>query len=50
MLFAVAVILVVLWLVGVLGGYDIGASVDVLLVVALLLLVSELLRGRIRRD
>ena len=50
MLFAVAVILVVLWLVGVLGGYEIGANGDVLLVVAVLLLVSELVRGRIRHD
>jgi hypothetical protein len=45
MLFAFAVIFVVLWLLGVLGGYPLGGSVDVLLVIAVLLLVWELRRA-----
>ena len=46
MLFTVAVILLIAWLLGIVGTYTIGAFVHVLLVVALLLFVVGLLSGR----
>jgi uncharacterized membrane protein YtjA (UPF0391 family) len=46
MLFTFAVILFVLWLLGVVGTYTIGAFVHVLLVIALVLFVLGLLSGR----
>lgn len=47
MLLAFAIILVVLWLLGVVGTYAIGPTGDVLLVLALVLLVFEMGRGRV---
>jgi hypothetical protein len=41
-----AIILIILWLLGIFGAYAVAASVDLLLVVALLLLVAELRRDR----
>jgi len=46
MLFTIAVILLVAWLLGVVGTYTIGAFVHVLLVIALVLFVVGLLSGR----
>ena len=46
MLFTLAAILAVLWLLGVVGTYTIGAFVHVLLVVALILFVIGLMSGR----
>ena len=46
MLFTLAIILFVLWLLGVVGTYTIGGIVHVLLVVALVLFVLGLLSGR----
>jgi hypothetical protein len=46
MLFTIALILFVLWLLGVVGTYTIGAFVHVLLVIALVLFVLGLLSGR----
>ena len=46
MLYTVAVILLVLWLLGVVGTYTIGAFVHVLLVIAVVLLLVGLLSGR----
>ena len=46
MLFTLAVILFVLWLLGVVGTYTIGGIVHLLLVVALVLFVMGLLTGR----
>ena len=46
MLIGFAVILIILWFLGISGAYEVGASVDLLLVVALLLLVVELRRDR----
>jgi len=47
---AIAIILIILWFLAILGGYAVGATVDLLLVVAVLLLVVELRRGRYHRD
>ena len=46
MLYTIAVILLVAWLLGFLGVYTIGAFVHVLLVIAIVLFVVGLLGGR----
>lgn len=46
MLYTIAVILLVAWLLGVVGTYTIGAVVHVLLVVAIVLFLIGLLSGR----
>jgi hypothetical protein len=46
MLFMLAVILLVAWLLGMVGAYTIGAFVHVLLVIALVLFIIGLLNGR----
>jgi hypothetical protein len=46
MLYTIAVILLIAWLLGVVGTYTIGAFVHVILVVALVLFVVGLLSGR----
>jgi hypothetical protein len=46
MLYTLAVILLIAWLLGIVGGYTIGAFVHVLLVVAVVLFVFGLLSGR----
>jgi len=46
MLYTLAVILLIAWLLGIVGTYTIGAFVHVLLVIALVLLVVGLLTGR----
>ena len=45
MLYTIAVILLIAWLLGVVGTYTIGAFVHVILVVALVLFVVGLLNG-----
>jgi hypothetical protein len=46
MLYTIAVILLVAWLLGIVGAYTIGAFVHILLVVALVLFLVGLLGGR----
>lgn len=46
MLYTLVVILLIAWLLGVVGTYTIGAFVHVLLVIALVLVILGLLRGR----
>ena len=46
MLYTLAVILLIAWLLGVIGTYTIGAFVHVLLVIAIVLFVVGLLSGR----
>ena len=46
MLFLLAVILLVAWLLGIVGTYTIGAFVHVLLVIAIVLFIVGLLSGR----
>src|SRR4029078_2659388 len=52
MLFTIAVILLVLWLLGLVSGYTPGNFIYVLLVIALVLFVVGLVSGRrtVRRD
>ena len=46
MLYTIAVILLIAWVLGIVGTYTIGVYVHVLLVVALVLFVGGLLSGR----
>ena len=46
MLYTIAVILLVLWLLGLVSGYTIGAFIHVLLVIALVLVLVQFLSGR----
>jgi hypothetical protein len=46
MLYTIAVILLIAWLLGVVGTYTIGAFVHALLVIAIVLFVVGLLSGR----
>jgi Family of unknown function (DUF5670) len=46
MLYTIAVVLLILWLLGVVGTYTIGPLVHLLLVVALVVVVARLLSGR----
>ena len=46
MLYTIAVILLLAWLLGIAGTYTIGAFVHVLLVIAIVLFVVGLLNGR----
>ena len=46
MLESIAVILVILWLLGLVTSYTMGGFIHVMLVVALIVIVSRLLSGR----
>jgi uncharacterized membrane protein YtjA (UPF0391 family) len=46
MLYTLAVILLIAWLLGMVGTYTVGAFIHVLLVIALVLFVVGLLSGR----
>ena len=46
MLYTIAVVLLILWLLGLISGYTIGAFVHVLLVIAVVLFLAGLLSGR----
>lgn len=46
MLYTVAVILLVLWLLGLVSGYTIGAFIHVLLVIAVVLFLVGVVSGR----
>ena len=46
MLYTIAVILLILWLLGLVSGYTIGAFVHVLLVVAIVLFLVGFISGR----
>lgn len=46
MLFTIAVVLLILWLLGLVTGYTIGAFIHVLLVIAVVLFLVGLVSGR----
>lgn len=46
MLYTIAVVLLILWLLGLVSGYTVGAFIHVLLVVAVVLFLVGLLGGR----
>lgn len=46
MLYTLAVILLILWLLGMVGSYTLGGLIHVLLVIALVMIVVNLVTGR----
>jgi Family of unknown function (DUF5670) len=46
MLYTIAVVLLVMWLLGLVSGYTIGAFIHVLLVIAVVLFLVSFLGGR----
>ena len=46
MLYTAAVVLLILWVLGLVTGYTIGAFIHVLLVIAIVLVVIQVLNGR----
>jgi hypothetical protein len=46
MLYTIAVILIVLWLVGLLASYTMGGIIHVLLIIAIIMIVLNVVRGR----
>ena len=48
MLYTIAVVLLVLWLLGLVSGYAIGGFIHILLVVAIVMVLVNLISGRRR--
>ncbi|MEO5676608.1 MAG: lmo0937 family membrane protein [Usitatibacter sp.] len=46
MLYTIAIVLVILWLLGLVSSYTMGGLIHILLVVALVVIVVNFLRGR----
>jgi hypothetical protein len=46
MLYTIAGVLVILWLLGVISGYTIGSFIHVLLVVAVIVILVNFIQGR----
>lgn len=46
MLYTLAVILIILWLLGMVGSYTLGGLIHLLLVIALVMIVVNLVSGR----
>jgi hypothetical protein len=46
MLWTIAVILIILWLLGVVSSYTIGGFIHILLIIALVVIVVQFLQGR----
>lgn len=46
MLETIAVILILLWLIGIVSSYTLGGLVNILLVIALILIILRVIQGR----
>ncbi len=46
MMYTIAVILIVLWLVGLVSSYTIGGLIHLLLVIAIIVVLLNIIRGR----
>jgi hypothetical protein len=46
MLYTIAVVLIVLWLVGLLASYTLGGVLHILLVIAIVMILLNLIRGK----
>ena len=46
MLYIIAVVLIVLWLVGLLASYTMGGIIHILLVIAIIMILLNVIRGR----
>jgi Family of unknown function (DUF5670) len=48
MLYTIAVVLIVLWLLGLLGSYAMGGFIHILLVIAVVMILANFISGRRR--
>lgn len=48
MLYTIAVVLLILWLLGLISSYTIGGFIHILLVVALVMIIASFISGRSR--
>ena len=46
MLYTIAVILIILWLLGLVSSYTMGGFIHILLVIALVMIVVQVIQGR----
>ena len=46
MLFTIAIVLLVLWLLGIVSAYTIGGFIHILLVIAIIMILIRLIQGR----
>lgn len=46
MLYTIAVVLIILWLLGIVSGYTIGSFIHILLVVAIIIILVNVIQGR----
>jgi len=46
MLYTIALVLIVLWLLGFISGYAIGGFIHILLVIAIIVLLVQIIQGR----
>ena len=46
MLYTIAVVLIVMWLLGMVTGYTIGSFIHILLVIAVIMILVNLISGR----
>jgi Family of unknown function (DUF5670) len=46
MLYTIAIILIVLWLLGVVSSYTIGGFIHILIVIAIIMILLNVIRGR----
>ncbi|MGZ4964710.1 MAG: lmo0937 family membrane protein [Limisphaerales bacterium] len=46
MLYTIAVVLIILWLLGLVTGYTIGSFIHILLVIAIILILVNLISGK----
>jgi hypothetical protein len=46
MLYTIAVVLIILWLLGLVSGYALGGFIHILLVIAVVMILVNLLSGR----
>ncbi len=48
MLYTIAVVLIILWLLGLVSGYALGGFIHILLVIAIIMILLNLISGRRR--
>jgi len=48
MLYTIAMVLIILWLLGLVTGYTIGSFIHILLVIAIIMILVNLISGRKR--
>jgi hypothetical protein len=46
MLWTIAIILIILWLLGLLSGYALGGFIHILLVIAIIVIIIRVIQGR----